>query len=132
MKNLIDCPAEQKEWLRKNISIIDADMPECFRDSKSFINVINGEGYVRLDDYQGDSHNFVEECYMSLTADRHSYAKFLILYNQMKDLIPGCELLEYYELAANIRCLLEYMDRAIHWEAVEQINNSFNAENGKI
>lgn len=106
------CPQIQQKWLKKNFGLTQKDMPEMFY-ANDMIDQLLGKGIIRLDDYKGDSQDFIDDCTLSFTCSNRDEIKYWKVVDRLKYLMLKCERLEFYELSSNLKVVISYMQRAV-------------------
>lgn len=105
---LIKPTTEETNFIEKNFNFCELEDMQCI-DSNSIKKYILGEDDIRLKDYKGDSQDFYDDVYLSMT-DGNKGKKLYLQYLDVIETILEISLQnEYYILANNLKIIYDEM-----------------------
>jgi hypothetical protein len=118
----------QAKWMKDNFCLTKKDIPTDWMEAKDFIATLQGKNEIRGVEYQGDGYDFMDDCWLSLTAMDCNKERFNIIFRQLDNYwIPEAVKLEYYELLFNLNYIKNEFKRFVDMANIHMATDEVNA-----
>ena len=99
----------QQSFFISEFCLNKKEMPENFFSKGDLIDMIIGKSHIRLKDYEGNSEDFSDGCYLCITASGRDYYNFYRVAKQLEYIYKESVKKEYFELSNNLFIILTIM-----------------------